>query len=180
MKITPLRIPDVKLIYPKVIEDSRGYFYESYHKEIFASNGIAADFLQDNQSLSGKNILRGLHFQVPPYEQGKLVRVISGAVLDVAVDLRKKSPWYGQYVSEIISGKNKLMMWIPPGFAHGFLTLEDENIFFYKCTSYYNRESERVILWNEPELAIDWGVASPVISDRDKQGMPFRSFDGIF
>jgi dTDP-4-dehydrorhamnose 3,5-epimerase len=180
MEITSLKIPDVKLIRPKVIEDARGYFYESYHKLIFSEHGIAHEFLQDNQSKSGKGVLRGLHFQNPPYEQGKLVRVIKGRVLDVAVDLRKNSPHYGQWVSQELTGENKLMMWVPPGFAHGFLTFEEENIFHYKCTSYYNRDSEDVILWNDPDLAIDWGVVSPSLSDRDKQGTLFRNFVSLF
>jgi dTDP-4-dehydrorhamnose 3,5-epimerase len=180
MEIIPLHIPDVKVVHPKVFEDERGYFYESFHKKIFFSMGIDADFVQDNQSCSGKGVLRGLHFQEPPYEQGKLVRLIKGTVLDVAVDLRKKSPYYGQWVSQILSGENKLIMWVPPGFAHGFVTFEEENIFCYKCTSYYNLDSERVILWNDPDLAIDWGIRDPIISDRDNKGIRFTSYESLF
>lgn len=180
MKIKQLAIPDIKVVYPDVFDDSRGYFYESYHKERFAAAGIDADFIQDNQSLSGKGILRGLHFQNPPHEQGKLVRVIKGAVLDVAVDIRKNSPFYGKWVSQVLSEENKLMMWIPPGFAHGFLTLEEENIFSYKCTAYYNKDSEIAILWNDPDLAIDWGVNSPIISEKDNQGCAFLNYKSFF
>jgi dTDP-4-dehydrorhamnose 3,5-epimerase len=180
MNIISLEIPDVKVIQPDVFEDDRGYFYESYNKLNLGRQGIPADFVQDNQSCSVKGVLRGLHFQNPPYEQGKLVRVVQGAVQDVAVDLRKESPFYGQWVSRILSGENKLMMWLPPGFAHGFLTLEDETIFAYKCTNYYSRESECVILWNDPSLAIDWDVSSPIISDRDSKGILFTDFISLF
>jgi dTDP-4-dehydrorhamnose 3,5-epimerase len=180
MEIFSLQIPDIKVIHPRIFKDERGYFFESYSRENLSAQGIEADFVQDNQSFSIKNVLRGLHFQNPPYAQGKLVRVIKGAVLDVAVDIRKNSPYYGKWVSQVISAENNLMMWIPQGFAHGFLTLEDENIFYYKCTNYYNSNSEGILLWNDATLAIDWGVSSPVVSNRDSQARCFKDFNSLF
>jgi dTDP-4-dehydrorhamnose 3,5-epimerase len=180
MTITPLAIPDVKLVKPQVFVDGRGYFYESFHKEKMIAAGIDLEFVQDNQSLSGRHILRGLHFQNPPWEQGKLVRVIKGAVLDVAVDIRRQSPTYGQWVSARLDEDNKLMLWIPPGFAHGFLTLEEETIFSYKCTGYYNKESEGSILWNDSELKIDWGVENPLLSDKDRSAPKFCELNSLF
>jgi dTDP-4-dehydrorhamnose 3,5-epimerase len=180
MQIFQTEIPDVKVFTPDVFEDDRGHFFESYNKELMSSIGIDADFVQDNQSLSFKNILRGLHYQSPPYQQGKLVRVLKGAVLDVAVDIRKNSLYYGKWVSQEISSENKLIMWIPPGFAHGFLTLQEENIFCYKCTNYYHRDSERVLIWNDPDLKINWGISSPLISDRDSKGTRFKDFNSLF
>ncbi len=174
MKFTPLSIPDVVLIEPKVFGDERGFFMESWHAKLFADNGIDADFVQDNHSLSAKGILRGLHYQLEQ-TQGKLVRVTAGKAFDVAVDIRKTSPTFGQHVSAILSAENKHMLWVPPGFAHGFLSLEDGTEFLYKCTDYYAPEHERCILWNDARLAIDWpleGVA-PQLSEKDKQGTAF-------
>lgn len=162
-----LPIEGLLLITPKVFIDSRGYFYESYNKELFLKNGINFEFRQDNQSLSFKNALRGLHFQNPPYEQGKLVRVITGSVKDVVVDIRKNSPTYGKHFSVILSSKENKMLWIPPGFAHGFVTLEDNTIFSYKCTNVYHKESESGIIFNDKILNINWEVKNPVISDKD-------------
>ncbi len=180
MEIIKTQIPDLYIVKPRVFEDHRGYFFESYNKEVFLKNGIDQNFVQDNESKSGKNVLRGLHFQKPPFAQGKLVRVIKGAVLDVAVDLRKSSPTYGQWASIELSEDNKLMYWIPPGFAHGFVTLADDTIFFYKCTNIYNKESEGSILWNDPDLNIDWGVSDPILSDKDKQSPLFKDFVSPF
>lgn len=180
MKKITTDIPDIILIEPDVFEDNRGYFFESYNNNKLISLGIDQNFIQDNQSLSEKNVLRGLHFQCPPYEQGKLVRVIKGAVLDVAVDIRKGSAYYGQWVSKILSEKNKLMMWVPPGFAHGFLTLEPDTIFFYKCTNYYDKPSEGIIKWDDPEIGIEWNIDNPIISDRDKNGLSFKEFVSPF
>lgn len=180
MVIVPAEIPDVKIIKPTVIEDSRGYFFESYHKELFRKSGINADFIQDNQSLSQKGILRGLHFQQPPFAQGKLVRVIRGAVLDVAVDLRQQSVFYGKHIMIELSGSNKWMCWIPEGFAHGFLTLEDETVFSYKCTRYYNKEAECCLRWNDPALNIQWGISTPLLSEKDKLGVSFKNFVSPF
>jgi dTDP-4-dehydrorhamnose 3,5-epimerase len=160
MEIIKTKIQDLLIVKPDVFEDERGYFFESFSKEKFKALGLDLDFVQDNESKSQKNVLRGLHFQKPPYAQGKLVRVVKGAVLDVAVDLRAGSETYGQWEAVELSEENKLMYWIPPGFAHGFLTLRDETVFTYKCTNVYNRESEGSLLWNDTDLNIDWGVTS--------------------
>jgi dTDP-4-dehydrorhamnose 3,5-epimerase len=176
MLIEKNHIEGLVVIKPDVFEDERGYFFESYNEERFRQLGIEVRFLQDNESKSGKDVLRGLHFQVPPYEQGKLVRVIKGAVLDVAVDLRKSSPTYGHWASIELSEKNKWMYWIPSGFAHGFLTLEENTIFFYKCTQVYHKESERGIFWNDSDLRIRWGIDKPLISEKDKIAGKFRDF----
>ncbi len=168
MNFKKLEIEGLIVIEPKVFEDSRGYFFESYNKKIFAQNGITADFVQDNQSLSQKGVVRGLHFQAPPFAQGKLVRVLQGKVMDVAVDLRKNSPTFGQYQMVILSAENKKMFYIPEGFAHGFVTLEDHTVFSYKCTNYYHPQSEGGVLWNDPAIGIDWQVDNPVLSEKDK------------
>lgn len=180
MKISKTPIADLLIIQPRVFEDGRGYFYESYNKQAFFANGIDVDFTQDNQSLSQKGVVRGLHFQAPPFEQGKLVRVIQGAVLDVAVDIRKGSPTYGEHHSVLLTGENKTMFWVPPGFAHGFSTLADDTIFSYKCTNVYNKESEGAILWNDKDLAIKWAVDYPLISDKDRVASTFESFETCF
>ena len=180
MKIEKSHIEGLIVIKPDVIEDHRGYFFESYNEEKFRQLRIDEKFLQDNESKSGKGVLRGLHFQIPPYQQGKLVRVIKGAVMDVAVDLRNSSPTYGQWVSIELSEKNKWMYWIPAGFAHGFLTLEENTIFFYKCTKVYHRESEMGIAWDDPDLRIDWGTDQPLISEKDKTAGRFRDFVSPF
>lgn len=166
IKTTP--IEGLLVIEPQVFNDPRGYFYESYNKQKFTEAGIDFEFIQDNQSLSQKGIIRGLHFQVPPFEQGKLVRVIQGAVKDVVVDIRKNSPTFGQHFSIVLTSENKTMFFIPPGFAHGFETLEDDTIFLYKCTNVYNKESEGGLLWNDPFLKINWQNIDPLISDKDK------------
>jgi len=181
MEIVETGIKDLLIIKPKVFEDSRGYFFESYNRDKFIEAGIEANFVQDNESRSMKNVLRGLHFQKPPFSQGKLVRVMHGSVLDVAVDLRKNSPTYGKWASIILSDKNKWMYWVPEGFAHGFLTLEDNTVFFYKCTNVYSKESEGSLLWNDADLQIDWGLTdSPILSDKDKISPDFRSFESPF
>jgi dTDP-4-dehydrorhamnose 3,5-epimerase len=180
MELIKTNLDGVILIKPDVYRDERGYFFESYNEERFFHHGLTSDFVQDNESKSSKNVLRGLHFQVPPYEQGKLVRVMWGAAMDVAVDLRKNSPTYGQWASATLSCDNKLMLWIPPGFAHGFITLEDETVFFYKCTNVYNQESERSIVWNDPDLGINWGIQNPIISGKDQQAMKFSEFISPF
>ncbi|MBA3704845.1 MAG: dTDP-4-dehydrorhamnose 3,5-epimerase [Bacteroidetes bacterium] len=180
MEIIKTPIPDVLIIKPKVFEDARGYFYESYNAGMLLQHGIDANFVQDNQSLSQKDVLRGLHFQNPPYTQGKLVRVIKGAVLDVVVDIRKNSPTYGQHFDIELSEKNKIQLWVPPGFAHGFVTLENDTIFSYKCTNYYNKAAEDCILWNDTDIAINWNVSSPLLSEKDKSGKPFKIFESQF
>ncbi len=180
MKIIKTEIPDLYIVKPIVFEDDRGYFFESYSKNAFAKCGIDQNFVQDNESKSAKGVLRGLHFQKPPYDQGKLVRVMRGAVLDVAVDLRKNSPTYGKWASVELNHDNKWMYWIPPGFAHGFATLEDNTVFFYKCTNVYNKESEGSLIWNDPDLNIDWQVDSPILSEKDKVGPLFKDFVSPF
>jgi dTDP-4-dehydrorhamnose 3,5-epimerase len=169
MKVTPLSLNGVLLIEPAVFYDERGYFLESYNEEPFIKAGIAVKFVQDNHSMSNKGVLRGLHFQNPPFDQGKLVRVVRGAVTDVIVDIRKASSTYGRHLSIELNETNRLMLWIPPGFAHGFLALEDETIFLYKCSDLYNKNAERGILWNDPELQINWGMNQPVVSSKDME-----------
>ncbi|MBX9851283.1 MAG: dTDP-4-dehydrorhamnose 3,5-epimerase [Cytophagaceae bacterium] len=154
-------------ITPKIFHDERGYFLETYNDKIFRDHGLNMKFVQDNQSFSVKGVLRGLHFQRPPFAQGKLVRVMTGKVLDVAVDLRKDSPTFGKYESVILDSKKSNMLYIPEGFAHGFVALE-ESIFAYKCTNLYHKESEGGINWADPSLNIDWGIRSPIVSAKDQ------------
>lgn len=180
MEIIKTPIQDLIIIKPRVFEDARGYFFESYNFENFKEILGGAVFVQDNESKSQKNVLRGLHFQRPPYTQGKLVRVINGSVLDVAVDLRKNSPTYGKYHMVELTESNKLMYWVPPGFAHGFVTLEDHTIFTYKCTNIYNKASEGSIKWNDPDIGIDWGVENPKLSEKDEQSPAFKDFVSPF
>ena len=167
MELISTPLEGLLTVKPDVFRDDRGYFFESYNHEKFVAAGLDLKFLQDNESKSKKGVLRGLHFQSPPYAQGKLVRVIRGSVLDVAVDIRKNSPTYGKWESVVLSGTNKWMYWVPAGFAHGFVTLEDDTVFFYKCTNVYNKASEGSILWNDPDLGIDWGIKDPVVSEKD-------------
>ncbi len=155
------------IIQPKVFADSRGYFFESFSDKLFTDLGIPYKFVQDNQSLSQKGTVRGLHFQANPHAQGKLVRVVQGAVLDVAVDVRVGSPTYGKHFDIELTAENKTMFWVPPGFAHGFSVLEDNTIFLYKCTNLYNKPSEGGLLWNDPELNINWQVNNPIVSEKD-------------
>lgn len=180
MEVIETKIKDLLIIKPRVFADPRGYFFESYNETTFKQNGITANFMQDNQSLSSTGVLRGLHFQAPPYDQGKLVRVITGAVLDVAVDIRKKSPTYGQHVTIELTEENKTMFYIPSGFAHGFLTLRDNTIFSYKCTNVYNKTSEGCILWNDSDLKINWNVENPILSEKDILGSSFKDFNSPF
>lgn len=176
MKATPLAIPDVLLIEPKVFGDDRGFFYESFNQRAFAeATGLDLCFVQDNHSKSARNVLRGLHYQLPPREQGKLVRVVAGEVFDVAVDIRRDSPTFGRWVGEVLSADNKRQLWIPPGFAHGFLTLSESAEFLYKTTDYYVPESERGIVWNDPLLAIVWPLLErPILSARDAAAPELR------
>ena len=171
MTITPTAIPDVLVIKPRVSEDSRGYFVETYSEQRYRDAGIVCPFVQDNESCSMKGVLRGLHYQVPPYAQAKLVRVIRGAVLDVVVDIRKSSPTFGQHVTAHISAENKRQLFIPHGFAHGFLVLEDNTIFSYKCDNYYSPQHERGIRWDDPKINIQWPQLDVplVLSEKDKR-----------
>jgi len=180
MKITETRLPGLLIIDPNVFDDKRGYFFESYNAEVFRQAGLEMEFLQDNESCSGKGILRGLHFQEPPYEQGKLVRVARGGVMDVSVDIRKGSPTFGKWEAFELTEQNKRMVYIPPGFAHGFVTLEENTIFIYKCTNIYHKESENSIRWDDPDLNIDWGISEPVISDKDRTAPLFREMESPF
>ncbi len=180
MELVNTGIEGLWIIKPKVFADARGYFFESYNKELFTKNGLNLNFVQDNQSLSHKGVLRGLHFQNPPFAQGKLVRVITGAVLDVAVDIRKGSPTYGKHVAAELTEENKTMMYIPEGFAHGFLTLRDNTIFSYKCTNFYNKASEDSIKWNDPEIGIKWNFENPLLSEKDISGKDFKDFKSLF
>ena len=173
-------ISDIKLLQPQIYNDARGYFFESYNYETFNNLGITDIFVQDNQSFSKKNVIRGLHFQVPPFAQAKLVRVIHGAVLDVAVDLRKASPTFGQHFSVILSAENQLQLYIPVGFAHGFAALEEDTIFAYKCSRCYHKDSEKSILFNDKDLNINWNIENPVIIDKDLQAMRFQDFCSPF
>lgn len=180
MEVKETKIPGLLIIEPRIFHDGRGYFFETFHKERYEKAGIHHAFVQDNQSLSHKGILRGLHFQRPPMEQGKLVRVIKGAALDVAVDIRKGSPTYGHHVSVLLTGENQVQFWVPPGFAHGFSTLEDNTIFHYKCTGFYDKASEGGICWDDPDLDIDWDTESPILSDKDKDNVLLKDFDSPF
>ena len=176
MKVTATVIPDVKLIEPDVYGDARGFFLESWNRRAFREHGLDLDFVQDNHSRSSRGILRGLHYQVK-HPQGKLVRVTSGRVFDVAVDLRETSPTFGGWVGEELSADNHRMLWVPPGFAHGFYVLSDSADFLYKATDYYMPEHERAIRWDDADLAIDWPLAggeAPLLADKDRRAKRFR------
>lgn len=170
MKIIATPISGLFVLEPKVFEDSRGYFYESYNQQTFEKAGINNHFVQDNQSKSNKGVLRGLHYQLEPFAQAKLVRVISGSVYDVAVDIRKGSPTFGQWFGEILSAENKKQMFIPRGFAHGFLVLEDNTEFFYKCDNFYSKEHDRGIKFDDPAITINWNfpMEELILSEKDK------------
>jgi dTDP-4-dehydrorhamnose 3,5-epimerase len=177
MHIRETSIPGLVEIFPRVFKDDRGLFFESYSEDWFKKLGLPTNFVQDNQSFSVKGVVRGLHFQKAPFAQGKLVRVISGRVLDVAVDIRPESPTFGKYeVFELRSDTNN-MAYVPEGFAHGFAALED-SVFSYKCTNVYNKESESGILWSDPDLGIDWGVENPIVSEKDVILPTFKSLFG--
>jgi dTDP-4-dehydrorhamnose 3,5-epimerase len=177
MKVTPLNIPDVLLIEPRVFEDARGFFFESFREDVFEKEtSLNVSFVQDNHSKSSQGVLRGLHYQLPPHAQGKLVRVIQGEVLDVLVDIRKSSSTFGQYISEILSSDNNKQLYIPEGFAHGFLTLSETSQFLYKTTDFYHPESERCIIWNDATLNINWPKDLIIqLSPKDLQGNSFNS-----
>ena len=179
MNIIKTAIPDVLIIEPKVFGDERGFFFESFNQKIFEDAvGRSVSFVQDNHSKSSKGVLRGLHYQLPPYAQGKLVRCVLGEVFDVAVDIRKNSPTFGQWVGVNLSAENKRQLWIPEGFAHGFLTLSDTAEFLYKTTNYYAPQSEGSIIWNDPQLGIEWPLSSePSLSNKDMQGRLFADFE---
>jgi dTDP-4-dehydrorhamnose 3,5-epimerase len=175
MRCVPTEIPDVLIIEPKVFEDERGFFYESFNRRVFADMGVETDFVQDNLSRSRRNVLRGLHYQIKQ-PQGKLVRVVVGAVFDVAVDMRRSSPTFGRWIGLELSAANRRMAWIPPGFAHGFLTTTDFAEVLYKTTDYWAPEHERTILWNDTDLRIAWPLTAdvPKLSTKDLAGQSFR------
>jgi len=177
MKFTPLAIPDVVLIEPQVFGDARGFFMETWQATRFAEAGIGATFVQDNHSGSSGGTLRGLHYQLVQ-TQGKLVRVVAGEVFDVAVDLRRSSPTFGHWVGTALSAENKRLVWIPPGFAHGFYVTSDYAEFIYKCTDYYHPQSERTLLWNDPKVGVTWPIpagSEPLLSAKDRAGLPLAS-----
>ena len=181
MKVIETKIPGLLIIEPRVFGDERGFFFESYNEIAFnEATGLSPRFVQDNHSKSVKGVLRGLHYQLPPKAQGKLVRVVQGEVFDVAVDIRKDSPKFGQWVGEVLSAENKKQLWIPPGFAHGFLTLSDTAEFLYKTTDTWSPEHERCILWNDPTLDIAWPLdqlkgLSPILAAKDAAGQLLES-----
>jgi dTDP-4-dehydrorhamnose 3,5-epimerase len=178
MNVIDTAIPDVKIIEPRVFGDERGYFYESFNERRFHElTGTRVAFVQDNHSKSGRNVLRGLHYQLQQ-AQGKLVRVVAGEVFDVAVDIRRSSPTFGKWVGVRLSGENKRQLWVPAGFAHGFVVTSESAEFLYKTTDYYAPEHERSIAWNDPELSIDWPLeGAPSLSAKDQQGKPLREAD---
>ncbi|HPE56315.1 MAG TPA: dTDP-4-dehydrorhamnose 3,5-epimerase [Bacteroidales bacterium] len=180
MKLIKTEIEGLLIIEPTVFADQRGYFFESFRLDKLQEFGVQEKFVQDNESKSQKNVLRGLHFQRYPFAQGKLVKVVKGGVLDVAVDIRKDSPTYGKWFSHELNENNKTMLWIPPGFAHGFLTLRDDTIFQYKCTNYYDKASEGSIRWNDPDINILWNVENPIVSEKDQQAPFLKDFISPF
>ena len=177
MNVIRTAIPEVVIIEPKVFGDARGFFFESFNQKAFnEATGTNHQFVQDNHSRSAKGVLRGLHYQIQQ-PQGKLVRVVRGAVFDVAVDIRKSSPTFGRWVGAELSEDNQHQLWVPPGFAHGFLVLSDLADFLYKTTDYYAPQYERSILWNDSDLNIDWPIGEPILSNKDRQGLKFNSAD---
>lgn len=178
MQVTATAIDGLLVLAPRVFGDSRGFFYESFNKSAFqAATGLDVNFVQDNHSKSARDVLRGLHFQLAPRVQGKLVRVVQGEVFDVAVDIRRDSPTYGQWHGEILSAKNHKQMWVPPGLAHGFLVLSESAEFLYKTTDYYAQELERCLCWDDPTVGVAWPLAGrhPLLSERDRQGLPLAA-----
>lgn len=176
MKVTPLDIPEVILFEPRVFGDDRGFFFESFNQRQFEEAvGYAVQFVQDNHSKSAKGVLRGLHYQMPPHAQGKLVRVVQGEVFDVAVDIRKSSPTFGKWVGATLSAENKQQLWVPPGFAHGFITLSETAEFLYKTSNYYAPQSERSIIWNDSDVGINWPAGfDPALSGKDSVAPMFK------
>ncbi|WP_337127624.1 dTDP-4-dehydrorhamnose 3,5-epimerase [Proteus terrae] len=181
MNIIKTEIPDVLILEPKVFGDHRGFFYESFNQKIFEEVvGYPVSFVQDNHSKSSKGVLRGLHYQKAPHAQGKLVRCVYGEVFDVAVDIRPESKTYGKWISAILSATNKRQLWIPEGFAHGFLVLSEEAEFIYKTTNFYHQQSESNIIWDDPDLNINWPIKdSLILSEKDKTGLYFNKLVGM-
>ncbi len=176
MEFAPTRLPDVILIRPTVFEDPRGFFMDTWHRELFEQEGIDTSFVQDSHSGSVAGTIRGLHYQIKQ-AQGKLIRVVKGEAFDVAVDIRRSSPYFGQWTAEVLSAENRKMIWIPRGFAHGFLVLSKTAEFEYKCTDYYEPEYERTLQWDDPDIGIEWalpGQEKPILSDKDRLGLPLK------
>lgn len=182
MPFSETGFPGLVIFEPAVFEDIRGYFYESYNKEVFAKQGINTNFVQDNQSSSEYGVIRGLHFQVPPFAQSKLIRVLSGKILDVGLDIRKGSPTYGKVFNLEISAENKKQLYLPKGFAHGFVVLSEKAEVLYKCDAFYNKQSEEGIAFNDPDLNIDWRIPKDKVkaSDKDRSNGPFREAKPYF
>jgi len=176
MNVVPTALPDVKLVEPRVFGDERGFFYESWNRRTLAAVGIDADFVQDNHSRSRHGVLRGLHYQIE-HAQGKLVRCVVGEVFDVAVDLRRSSPTFGRHVGVTLSAANRHMLWVPPGFAHGFVVVSEHAEFLYKTTDYWFPEHERTLLWNDPALGIAWPIGAPQLVAKDAAGAPLAAAD---
>jgi len=177
VRVVPTTLPEVLLIEPSVFGDQRGFFFESWNRRAFSEAGVEAEFVQDNHSRSGHNVLRGLHYQVE-HAQGKLVRVCAGTVFDVAIDIRRSSPTFGRWIGMELSAENRRMLWIPAGFAHGFLVTSDSAEFLYKTTDYWYPEHERTLLWNDPALAIEWPLdGPPTVAAKDAAGRPLASAD---
>jgi len=179
MKVIATKLSGVFILEPEVFSDKRGYFFEAYNLKKYKEIGITKSFVQDNESRSRKNVIRGLHLQIEPMNQGKLARVVEGTVLDVAVDCRPESATFGQHVSAVLSEENKRQLWIPRGFAHGFSVLSEETIFIYKCDNYYSKDHEIGIIYNDPDLGIDWRVKNPIISKKDGKGLRFFELKDI-
>ena len=181
MKIEKTNFKDLLIIQPNVFADERGYFFESFNESRFrVETGLNITFVQDNQSMSAKGVLRGLHFQTPPKMQAKLIQVIKGAVLDVVVDLRRNQPTFGQHYKILLTSDNKTQLFVPEGFAHGFAVLEDNTIFAYKCSNYYSKENDRSMLWNDPALNINWEIENPIISEKDQAAQNFDQYQDVF
>lgn len=180
MKVLKTELDGVLIIEPDFFPDSRGFFFESYNKKKYEEAGMNFDFVQDNISKSNKGTVRGLHYQVGEYAQGKLCQVLTGSVMDVAVDIRSGSPTYGKHVAVELTGDNHKQIWIPPGFAHGFSVLEDNSLFSYKCTAFYSKKDERAILYCDADLNIDWNVLQPIVSEKDLEAKKFSEIDHDF
>jgi dTDP-4-dehydrorhamnose 3,5-epimerase len=180
MQASKTFIEGLLVIQPTVFRDERGYFYEPYNRKRLTEVGITEEFVQDNQSCSQKGVLRGLHFQNPPHAQSKLLRVIQGSIWDVAVDIRKKSPTYGKYFGIELSAENKTIFYVPKGFAHGFLTLEDNTVLLYKCSDFYNKASEESLIWSDPDISIPWNITDPILSKKDMEGKKLKGFETQF
>ena len=176
----PLTIPEVILVEPQRFGDARGFFMETYQYEQFAANGITPQLVQDNHSRSAKGVLRGLHYQLDPHAQGKLLKVVIGEIFDVAVDIRRGSPTFGQWVGEILSAENGRLLYVPPGFAHGFCVLSETADLIYKTTNYYHPKSDRGIIWNDPQIGIEWPITEPLLSAKDKQLPPLAEAEFNF